>query len=89
MMATAWRCSPLRLAAIAIPNAAVHRIDGETGVWAIRDGDLAFVGVTLGAVDADGYVQILSGLSKGEQFVMHSAKALSTNSRFAIVKTLP
>lgn len=76
-------------ATLAIPNAAVHRIDGETGVWAIRDGDLAFVGVTLGAVDADGYVQILSGLSKGEQFVTHSARALSTNSRFAIVKTLP
>lgn len=80
---------PARARTPAIPNAAVHRVDGEVGVWVIRGGDLAFVKVKIGAQNLDGWVQILDGLKTGEQIILHSAKALSANSRFSIVKSLP
>lgn len=80
---------PAQPRSLAIPNAAVHRIDGEVGVWVIRDGDLAFTPVRLGARDLDGWVQVVSGLTSGEQFVVHSARALTARSRFSIVDALP
>lgn len=80
---------PAQARSLAIPNAAVHRIDGQVGVWVIRDGDLVFVPVRLGAQDLEGWVQVLHGLTRGEQFVIHSARALSASSRFSIVDALP
>lgn len=73
----------------AIPNGAIHRVDGKPGVWVIRDGDLAFVAVSLGAQSLDGWVQVLDGLAKDEQIVLHSARALTASSRIAIVDKLP
>ncbi|WP_323801189.1 efflux RND transporter periplasmic adaptor subunit [Parasphingorhabdus sp.] len=80
---------PARAKSLAVPNAAVHRVDGSNGVWVVRDGDLLFAVVKLGAQDNDGWVQILSGLKKGEKIVIHSAKALSDSSRISIVDKLP
>ena len=80
---------PAQARSLAIPNAALHRVDGEVGVWVIRDGDLAFTAVKLGAQDLDGWVQVVSGLTKDEQIVIHSARALSTSSRHSIVDALP
>lgn len=80
---------PARARTPAIPNAAVHRVDGQVGVWVIRGGDLEFVKVKIGAQNMDGWVQILDGLKTGEQIILHSAKALSASSRFSIVKSLP
>lgn len=80
---------PALAPSLAIPNAAVHRIDGAVGVWVIRDGDLVFAPVSLGAQDLDGWVQVLSGLNRDEQIVLHSARALSASSRFSVVKALP
>lgn len=80
---------PAQARTLAIPNAAVHRIDGHVGVWVIRDGDLAFAPVRLGAEDLDGWVQVLGGLAKGERIVLQSARALSATSRFSIVDALP
>ena len=74
---------------LAIPNAAVHRVNDQTGVWVIREGDLVFAPVKLGAEDLGGWVRVLGGLSKGEKIVLHSANALSNNSRFSIVDALP
>ena len=80
---------PARTRTLAIPNAAVHRIDGQLGVWVIRDGDLVFAPVRIGAQDLSGWVQILGGLTKNERIVLHSARALSASSRFSIVDALP
>ncbi|MCA0201466.1 MAG: efflux RND transporter periplasmic adaptor subunit [Proteobacteria bacterium] len=80
---------PTQALSLAIPNAAVHLIDGDVGVWVIRDGDLAFTPVVLGAQDLDGWVHVVSGLTKEQQIVNHSARALSASSRFNIVDTLP
>ena len=74
---------------IAIPNAAVQNVNGKTGVWTLRDGELAFVPVSLGAADLDGWIQIESGLEKGDEIITHSAAALSANSRISIVDKLP
>ena len=75
--------------ALALPNAAIHRIDGKLGVWAIRDSDPEFVVIRLGAEDAEGWVQVLGGLAKGERVVLHSARPLGSSSRLSIVDKLP
>lgn len=80
---------PARTKALAVPNAAIYRIDGELGVWAIRDGDLEFVPVRLGAEDAEGWVQVLEGLTKGDRVVLHSALLLTARSNISIVDKLP
>lgn len=80
---------PARTKGLVVPNAAIHRIDGELGVWAIRGGDPEFVVVTLGAEDAEGWVQVLDGLAKGERVVLHSARPLSASSNISIVDKLP
>ena len=74
---------------LAVPNAAVHRIGSEVGVWAMRDGDLEFVALKLGAEDADGWVQVLDGLAKGDQVIWHSARPLMASSRITVVEKLP
>lgn len=80
---------PPRQRTLALPNAAVHRIGGELGVWTIQDGDLEFVPVRLGAEDSDGWVQVLDGLVMGERVVLHSALPLAPSSRITIVDQLP
>ena len=80
---------PARSRTLAIPNAAVHRVKGQTGVWVIRNGELVFAPVRIGAQDLSGWVQILDGLTRGERLVVHSARALTSSSRFRIVETLP
>ena len=74
---------------LAVPNAAVHRIGSEVGVWAMRDGDLEFVALKLGAEDADGWVQVLDGLTRGDQVILHSARPLTASSRITVVDKLP
>jgi HlyD family secretion protein len=80
---------PARERTLAVPNAAVHRIGSDVGVWALRDGDLEFVPVRLGVEDADGWVQVLDGLAKGDKVVLHSARPLTTSSRITVVDKQP
>ena len=72
-----------------VPNAAVQRVDGKTGVWQIVDGSPQFTAVTLGATDLEGRVQVLSGLRAGDRVVVYSAKVLSTRSRITESNTMP
>jgi RND family efflux transporter MFP subunit len=71
-----------------IPNAAVHRVDGVTGVWQLLDGDLRFTPVTLGASDANGRVLVRTGLAAGDRIVIHSAATLTARSRFTVVERI-
>ena len=68
-----------------VPNASVLRVDGKLGVWLVDAGDLRFAPVRTGASDLDGRVQVLEGLSGGEQVVVYSFKALDADSRFKVV----
>lgn len=72
-----------------IPNAAVQRVDGRTGVWQVVDGSPRFTAVTLGATDLEGRVQVLDGLHAGDRVVVYSAKVLTTRSRIAEGTKLP
>ena len=71
-----------------VPNAAIHRVEGETGVWIVADGRLSFRPVTTGATDLDGRVQVLSGLEPGERVVAYSQRGLTARTRIRIVDAL-
>ena len=71
-----------------LPNAAVQRVDGKTGVWHWANGGLQFTPVTLGVADLDGHVQVLNGLSAGDQVVVYSEKPLTARSRIHVVERL-
>lgn len=80
---------PVLPAAPVIPNAAIHRENGQVGVWQAMDGDLHFTPVKLGVSDLDGQVQIRDGLKNGDQVVVYSEKALTTRSRIHVVEHIP
>lgn len=69
-----------------VPNAALRRQAGTTGVWQVVDGELRFTPVTLGAADLDGRVQVRSGLKPGDLVVTHSDKALKADARVKVVE---
>lgn len=72
-----------------IPNAAVRREGDNAGVWKIVGGDLRFAPVNLGASDLEGYVQVSTGLKKGEQVVVYSEKTLTARNRIHVVEQIP
>lgn len=71
-----------------LPNAAVQRVGGQTGVWRWADGQLQFAPVQLGSADLDGHVQVLQGLDEGDQVVVYSEKPLTERSRIRVVEHL-
>ena len=71
-----------------LPNAAVQRVGGQTGVWHWTQGKLEFAPVTLGVADLDGHVQVLKGLSVGDQVVLYSEKPLTARSSIHVVERL-
>lgn len=79
---------PALIAAPVVPNAALHRVDGEVGVWKLLDGEVAFVPVVSGASDLEGRVQIVRGLIEGDQVVVYSEKPITTHSRIKVVERL-
>jgi RND family efflux transporter MFP subunit len=80
---------PALATAPVIPNAAIRREAGKTGVWKIVDGDAQFVTVRLGAADLDGHVQVLEGVEEGERVVVYSERALTRQSRIHIASRIP
>lgn len=70
-----------------VPNASLHRVDGQMGVWLIENGDLRFTPVRTGVSDLDGNLQVLDGLSGGEQLVVYSQKALTAMSRIKVLNS--
>ncbi len=72
-----------------IPNAAIQRRNGQSGVWQVKDGDLHFTPVSLGISDLNGQVSIREGLVAGDRVVAYSEKALGKRSRIHVVEQLP
>ncbi len=72
-----------------VGNASVRQLNGQTGVLVVEDDRLRFAPVKLGTTDLDGRVQILDGLKAGERVVVYSQKALTADSRFKVVDSLP
>ncbi len=76
---------PALAAGPVIPNAAIQRNKGKLGVWQIKDGDLQFTPVTVGAADLDGHVQVREGLKVDDQVVVYSTKIINSRSRIRVV----
>ncbi|NCC27476.1 MAG: efflux RND transporter periplasmic adaptor subunit [Gammaproteobacteria bacterium] len=73
----------------ALPNAALHRRDGQLGVWLLDDAGLRFVAVEIGAGDLEGWVQIRDGLASGDRVILHSRVPLMPGRRVEIVEQIP
>lgn len=69
-----------------LPNAAVQRVGGQTGVWRWTQGALQFAPVQPGMADLEGHVQVLHGLDEGDQVVVYSEKPLTARSRIHVVE---
>jgi HlyD family secretion protein len=73
---------------VLLPNAAIRRFKGQTGVWVLRKDALQFTALRLGQISLDGEVQVLDGLKAGEQVVVYSEKDIDAATRFEVVKSL-
>lgn len=71
-----------------VPNAAIHRRDGVTGVWTLVDGAPRFAAVELGATDLEGHVQVRGGLFPDTRIIVHSVRPLSERSRIRVRRAL-
>lgn len=72
----------------ALPNAALHRMDGRIGVWRVTEDRVRFTSVEIGASDLEGFVQITAGLAPGDSVVLHSHERLRAISRVRVVERL-
>lgn len=79
---------PTTAPALLLPNAAIQRQSGQTGVWRLQNSKPVFTPVQLGVQGLDGQVQVLTGLTKDDQVVVYSQKALSSGARIAVVDAL-
>ncbi len=71
-----------------IPNASIHNINGQIGVWQIKNKALEFTPITIGAMNLAGAVQVRSGLTVGDKIVVYSARDLYAKARIKIVDSL-
>ena len=80
---------PVLSAAPVVPNSAITRLNGKTGVWQLVGGKLQFRSVRFGGSDPDGLVQVIDGIQPGDQVISYSRQALKQNSRVRVVKQFP
>jgi RND family efflux transporter MFP subunit len=73
----------------AVPNASLQRVAGKLGVWLFDDNSLQFAPIRLGAIDLEGWVQVLDGLKPGARVVVYSQRMLGAHTRVQRVERLP
>ena len=71
-----------------LPNAAIKRQGGQSGVWILNGNTPKFVALGLGQASLDGQVQVLSGLQASDRLVVYSEKEINTRTRIKIVSSL-
>jgi len=79
---------PATSKAVLVPGASIQRQGGATGVWRIASGKPVFTPLRLGASSLEGQVQVLEGLKAGDEVVVYSQKALTSESRLQVVDAL-
>jgi HlyD family secretion protein len=79
---------PATAPCLVVPNAAIRRFGGQSGVWLLQGGTLKFAPLRLGSTGQDGRVQVLDGLTAGEKVVVYSARALDADTRIRVVQSL-
>jgi HlyD family secretion protein len=78
---------PIQRGAIALPVAAIVRRPDATGALAVVNGRIHFIPLRLGAIDDAGWVQVLHGLSAGDDVIVtpgHLADATNEGQRVRI-----
>ncbi|MBU2641327.1 MAG: efflux RND transporter periplasmic adaptor subunit [Gammaproteobacteria bacterium] len=73
---------------LAVPRAALAQFKGQTGVWQVVDGRARFQPVQPGVQTAE-QVQIVSGLSAGDNLVVYSARQLDDGVRVSEQRLTP
>ena len=71
-----------------LPNAAIKRQGGQSGVWVLNGNAPKFVTLVLGQISLDGQVQVLSGLQASDRVVVYSEKEINAKTRIKIVSSL-
>lgn len=71
-----------------LPNAAIKRRSGQTGVWVLVDGSPQFAPLRLGQTSLDGQVQILDGIKMESRVIVFSEKEINSNTRTQVVSSL-
>ena len=79
---------PATAQTLVVPNAAVQRQGGRTGVWLAEGRGVRFAAVRLGQAGLDGRVQVLEGLQAGDPVVVYSEKEVGPDSRIQVVDSL-
>jgi HlyD family secretion protein len=79
---------PETASSLLVPSASIQHRQGETGVWRIEHGKPVFAPVRLGVRSLDGQVQVMAGLTAGDEVVVYSQKALTPGARVQVVDTL-
>jgi len=71
-----------------VPTAAVKRIDRQTGVWVLQDGQVVFKPVKVGVTTMEGRTQILDGLGNDESVIVYSQQPLRAGIKVRVVSEL-
>lgn len=71
-----------------VPTAAVKRIDRQTGVWVLQDGQVVFKPVKVGATTMEGRTQILDGMGNDESVIVYSQQPLRAGIKVRVVSEL-
>ena len=79
---------PVAPNAVVVSNASLRHRGAQSGVWRHTAGQLTFVPVKTGAEGLDGRVQILEGLTPGDEVVVYSERDLADGSRIKVVDAL-
>ena len=79
---------PVVTSAVVVFNSSLRHRGAQSGVWRHSAGQLSFVPVKTGAEGLDGRVQILEGLTPGDEVVVYSERDLEDGSRIKVVDTL-
>jgi HlyD family secretion protein len=79
---------PATAPALLLPNASLQRHGDQTGVWRIDGSGLRFAAVRVGQASLEGQVQVLEGLTAGDEVVVHSEKELAAGNRIKIVDAI-
>jgi multidrug efflux pump subunit AcrA (membrane-fusion protein) len=77
-----------RVAALAVPSAGIRRTEGGAAVWRYADGRAKRQAIAVGAADAGGRTQVVSGLAAGDTVIVYSGQPLAEGLRVKVVAAL-
>jgi RND family efflux transporter MFP subunit len=77
-----------RVAALAVPSAGIRHGGDGAAVWRYVDGRASRRAVAVGAADASGRTQIVSGLAAGDEVIVHSGQPLAEGMRVSVAAAL-